>query len=90
MQWSLSSNPGSKAWSRIIPVSLHGSNHKPWLSASLVDGLRIDSALNVDPAFFDEFVPASGVFATGESMNGITFTACKYQRAIGSVLNYPV
>ncbi|KAI9691345.1 MAG: hypothetical protein M1820_009724 [Bogoriella megaspora] len=54
-----------------------------------VDGLRIDSALNVDPSFFDSFVPASGVFATGELMNGVTFTACGYQHAIGSVLNYP-
>ena len=55
----------------------------------IVDGLRIDSALNVDPAFFDDFVPASGVFATGEVMNGITATACVYQRTIGSFLNYP-
>ncbi|KAI9655165.1 MAG: hypothetical protein M1821_005648 [Bathelium mastoideum] len=55
-----------------------------------VDGLRIDSALNVDPAFFSDFVPASGVFATGEVMNGIASVACVYQRTIGSFLNYPV
>ena len=55
-----------------------------------MDGLRIDSALNVDPAFFDDFVPESGVFATGEVMDGLTSTACTYQSAIGSVLNYPM
>lgn len=35
-----------------------------------IDGLRIDTALNVEPEFFPDFVEASGVFATGETMHG--------------------
>lgn len=35
-----------------------------------IDGLRIDTAVNVEPDFFPDFVEASGVFATGETMDG--------------------
>lgn len=45
-----------------------------WISGMVsnysIDGLRIDTAVNVEPDFFPDFVEASGVFATGETMDG--------------------
>ena len=60
------------------------SNH------SSVDGLRLDSAINVDVDFFTSFTKAAGVFATGEVLSGLTTDVCPYQATIGSVLNYPL
>jgi alpha-amylase len=57
---------------------------------SSVDGLRLDSALNVDVGFFTSFTKAAGVFATGEVLSGLTTDVCPYQATIGSVLNYPM
>lgn len=55
-----------------------------------VDGLRIDTCLNVEPGFFAEFVNASGVFATGEVLNGDNSLSCRWEGPIGSILNYPI
>ncbi|SMY22593.1 unnamed protein product [Zymoseptoria tritici ST99CH_1A5] len=55
-----------------------------------IDGLRIDTAVNVEPSFYPEFVKAAGVFATGETMDGDNSFVCKWADAIGSVLNYPI
>jgi len=56
-----------------------------------VDGLRIDSALNVEPQFFPNFLAAAGTFATGETMDGNASISCVYQaNSIGSILNYPI
>ncbi|KAI7319724.1 alpha-amylase, partial [Hortaea werneckii] len=55
-----------------------------------IDGLRIDSAINVEPDFFQGFVDAAGIFATGEVMTGDERLACKWGESIGSILNYPV
>lgn len=55
-----------------------------------IDGLRIDTALNVEPGFFSGFVDAAGVFATGETMSGDLSHACQWEDDIGSLLNYPV
>lgn len=55
-----------------------------------IDGLRIDTALNVEPGFFSGFVDAAGVFATGETMSGDLSYACQWEDDIGSLLNYPV
>ncbi|OQO11107.1 hypothetical protein B0A48_05362 [Cryoendolithus antarcticus] len=55
-----------------------------------IDGLRIDTAINVQPDFFPGFVDAAGVFATGEALNGDNSIACVWEEAIGSILNYPI
>ncbi|KAK3069317.1 hypothetical protein LTR53_012438, partial [Teratosphaeriaceae sp. CCFEE 6253] len=43
-----------------------------WISQMVsnysIDGLRIDTAINVEPSFFPDFVDSAGVFATGEVM----------------------
>ncbi|KAI5357089.1 putative glycosyl hydrolase, family 13, catalytic domain, alpha-amylase, Alpha-amylase, domain C [Septoria linicola] len=55
-----------------------------------IDGLRIDTALNVEPGFFPDFVDASNVFNTGETMDGDNSFVCRWADTIGSILNYPI
>jgi alpha-amylase len=55
-----------------------------------IDGLRIDTAVNVEPSFYPDFVKAADVFATGETMDGDNSFVCKWADTIGSVLNYPI
>lgn len=78
-------------------VKDYSSKHLTWHSLipqSLieypVDGLRLDSASNVDTAFFTSFTKAAGVFSTGEVLSGVISDVCPYQTTIGSVLNYPM
>lgn len=65
-----------------------------WISGMVsnysIDGLRIDTSINVDPPFFVDFVDAAGVFATGEVMLGDDSVACQWADTIGSILNYPI
>lgn len=44
-----------------------------------IDGLRIDAAKHVNDAFLPKFVKASGVFAFGEVLTGVTQDMCRYQ-----------
>lgn len=67
----------------LFSVLLLNANESP------VDGLRLDSALNVDLGFFTAFSKAAGIFATGEVLSGVNSDVCPYQAVIGSVLNYP-
>lgn len=53
-----------------------------------IDGLRIDSALHVEPDFFIGFMEASGVFGIGEVMTKGAKRACKWEETIGSIFNY--
>ena len=55
-----------------------------------IDGLRIDTSINVEPEFFVDFVDAAGVFATGETMDGDDSIVCQWADTIGSILNYPI
>ncbi|GAB7350076.1 hypothetical protein MBLNU459_g0743t2 [Dothideomycetes sp. NU459] len=55
-----------------------------------IDGLRIDSALNINTGFWSGFGTAAGVFMTGEVYEGDPNYLCPYQRYMGSVLNYPI
>lgn len=69
------------------------STFSSWISDFIsnhsIDGLRIDSAVSVEPSFFVSFVKAAGVFATGEALNGNASIACEYQQnSIGSILDY--
>lgn len=65
-----------------------------WISGMVknytFDGLRIDTTINVEPDFFDGFVKAAGVFATGETLNGDNKFVCSWAKNIGSILNYPI
>ncbi|KAJ9634221.1 hypothetical protein H2199_009051 [Coniosporium tulheliwenetii] len=55
-----------------------------------VDGLRIDTVLNVDPQFFPGFNKAAGVFCTGEVYNGDPASACPLQENLDSIINFPI
>jgi len=44
-----------------------------------IDGLRIDAAKHVNDEFLPQFVEASGVFAWGEVLTGVTNDLCRYQ-----------
>ncbi|GIZ44985.1 hypothetical protein CKM354_000816900 [Cercospora kikuchii] len=65
-----------------------------WISEMVsnysIDGLRIDTAVNVEPDFFARFLRAAGVFATGETMFGDNSMVCRWADTIGSILNYPI
>ncbi|KAK5113287.1 hypothetical protein LTR85_010904 [Meristemomyces frigidus] len=65
-----------------------------WISGMVsnysIDGLRIDTSINVDPGFFVDFVETAGIFATGEVMLGDDSVACQWSDTIGSILNYPI
>ncbi|KAK4112388.1 glycoside hydrolase family 13 protein [Canariomyces notabilis] len=44
-----------------------------------IDGIRIDAAKHVNDEFLPKFVEASGVFALGEVLTGLTQDMCRYQ-----------
>jgi hypothetical protein len=55
-----------------------------------IDGLRIDSAQQVDSAFFAPFqAAAGGMHVLGEVFNGNPTYVCPYQTFMTGVLNYP-
>lgn len=54
-----------------------------------IDGLRVDSAQQVDQAFFPPFETAAGVYIVGEVFNGNPSYTCPYQDYMSGVLNYP-
>nr|POE47204.1 acid alpha-amylase [Quercus suber] len=68
--------------------------YNTWISGMVanysIDGLRIDTAINVEPGFFPGFVNASGVFAMGETLYSDSSVVCQWEDTIGSILNYPI
>jgi alpha-amylase len=54
-----------------------------------LDGIRVDTAQNIEESFFPEFGKAAGVFALGEVASYYTQYACKYQDSIDGILGYP-
>jgi len=54
------------------------------------DGLRIDAGINVDPAFFPDFMTAANTFGIGEVYTADEKIACQWEEPIGSILNYPL
>jgi alpha-amylase len=54
-----------------------------------IDGLRLDSAQQVDKAFFPPFESAAGIYTVGEVNNGDPTYVCPYQQYMSGVLNYP-
>jgi len=56
----------------------------------VVDGLRIDSAQQVNQAFWPPFLKAAGgIYAVGEVLNGDPNVFCPYQQYMSGMLNYP-
>ncbi|CAK4006853.1 alpha-amylase [Lecanosticta acicola] len=53
-----------------------------------VDGLRIDSAMEMNKGFFPSFVSSSGVYAVGEVVNGDPAALCDYQNYMPGMTNY--
>lgn len=80
----LVSNYSSKCIS--FPWSLRETNNS---NDRKVDGLRLDSALEVQQDFWPSWVNASGVYCVGEVDNGDTTIACPYQKYLDGILNYP-
>lgn len=55
-----------------------------------IDGLRIDSAQQVNNDFFPSFqIAAGGIHVLGEVFNGDPAVVCPYQTSMSGVLNYP-
>lgn len=67
-------------------VSLFTKWIKNLVSTYSIDGLRIDAAKHVNDAFLPAFVEASGVFALGEVLTGVTADMCRYQNKTKSLL----
>ncbi|RAK79041.1 alpha-amylase [Aspergillus fijiensis CBS 313.89] len=55
-----------------------------------VDGLRIDSVLNIDPDFFSSFNKSAGVFLFGEGATKTAADICPLQSDLNGLLNYPL
>lgn len=62
---------------------------KQLVSNYTIDGLRVDSAQQVDQAFFPPFESAAGIYIVGEVDNGYPTYVCPYQTYMSGVLNYP-
>lgn len=67
-------------------VSLFTKWIKNLVSTYSIDGLRIDAAKHVNDEFLPQFVQASGVFALGEVLTGVTEDMCRYQNKSKNLL----
>ncbi|KAI9693236.1 MAG: hypothetical protein M1822_005232 [Bathelium mastoideum] len=70
------------------------SGYQTWISQLMsnysIDGLRLDTVLEVDQAFWSPFSQAAGSpYMVGEVFDGDVGTVCNYQGYIPGVLNYP-
>ncbi|KAK3679017.1 hypothetical protein LTR78_001470 [Recurvomyces mirabilis] len=54
-----------------------------------IDGLRMDSAIEVDPQFWAGWQNAAGVYVVGETYEADANYVCGFQKVIDGVLNYP-
>ena len=55
-----------------------------------IDGIRIDTIMEVPKSFWDSFRSAAGVFQIGEAFNGNINYVADYQNHLDSVFNYPL
>lgn len=55
-----------------------------------IDGLRVDSARNMNDAYLTSFSRAAGVFTMGEVDTESTGDACKYEDFMSGLLNQPL
>ena len=65
-----------------------------WISEIIkrynIDGIRIDTILEVKQEFWDSFRDAAGVFQIGEAFNGDIDYVKEYQNHLDSIFNYPL
>ncbi|KAK4615785.1 Alpha-amylase A type-3 [Fulvia fulva] len=61
---------------------------KQLVSNYSIDGLRLDSAMSVNPSFWPTFVASSGVYAVGEVLDGNPTTMCAWQGYMPGTINY--
>jgi alpha-amylase len=68
------------------------SEYQTWISQLVsnysIDGLRMDSAMEVNTGFWSDFVSSAGVYAIGEVDNNVADYVCSFQDYIPGVLNY--
>ena len=55
-----------------------------------IDGIRIDTIMEVPKWFWDKFRESAGVFQIGEAFNGDINYVADYQNHLDSVFNYPL
>ncbi|KAJ5938005.1 CAZyme family GH13, partial [Penicillium verhagenii] len=55
-----------------------------------IDGLRIDSVLNIAPAFFHNFSTSAGIFTIGEGATKDASGYCSLQPNLPGLLDYPL
>ena len=55
-----------------------------------IDGIRIDTIMEVPKWFWDKFRASAGVFQIGEAFNGDINYVADYQNHLDSVFNYPL
>lgn len=54
-----------------------------------IDGLRLDSAIEVNPNFWPAFRDAAGVYFVGETYNPDVHYVCGFQDSMPGVMDYP-
>ena len=60
------------------------------ISTYNIDGIRIDTIMEVPQWFWDKFRSSAGVFQIGEAFNGDISYVADYQNHLDSVFNYPL
>ena len=65
-----------------------------WISGLVsnysIDGLRLDTVLQVEKSFWRDFTAAaSGMYMVGEAFSPDIRTVCDYGRYLSGVMNYP-
>ncbi|CAO3622891.1 unnamed protein product [Cunninghamella blakesleeana] len=63
---------------------------KEWISTYKFDGIRIDTYRHINQKFWPAYIESSGVFATGEVMDGNPNYVAGYLQSINSLTNYPL
>ena len=53
-----------------------------------IDGIRVDGAKQIEPAFFQNFTNSAGVYAMGEVYDGDAEFMCSYQNLTSGLENY--
>jgi alpha-amylase len=55
-----------------------------------IDGIRVDSATNLNPEFLPGLNKAADSYCLGEASDGDASSACGYQQVLDGFLNFPM
>ena len=84
--------PVGTDFGRINPFNR--AEHYQWIHDLVqkynIDGIRIDTIMEVPKWFWDKFRQSAGVFQIGEAFNGDPGYVADYQNHLDSVFNYPL